>query len=69
MLAWGCTAIKVLLPPAKERDFDDTLGKSCHFAPKNVVLQGAVCPGLVCFSVLVEVVDDFGKDGPEHPAC
>lgn len=64
-----CTAIKVLQPPAKERDCDHTWGKSCHFQPKTVVLQGAVCPVLLCFAVSMEVVGDFGEEGSGHPAC
>lgn len=64
-LAWDCTATQT----AKERDFDHTLGKSCHFPHSSVVLQGAVCPVLVCSAVSVEVVGDFRKEGSWHCAC
>lgn len=49
--------------PGVAQPFDHTLGKSCHFSPRSVVLQGTVCPVLVCSAVSVEVVGDFGKEG------
>lgn len=55
--------------PGVAQPFDHTLGKSCHFPPKSVVLQGAVCLVLVCCAVSVEVVSGFGKEGSGHPAC
>lgn len=57
VLAWG------------SQPFQHTLGKSCCFPPRSVVLQRAVCSVLICLAVSVEVVGDFRKEGSGHPTC